>query len=222
MIRSILAAIWSLSRPHRHFIVNFLLPVSLALVTCIAIAGWRSERDERARNAREHQKTLRLAERWEILYHGAAKAQARDDVLVSVTRDRWRVLRDTIWEQLERVHSDAPSLLPKLPEFLRATDSAIAACSSYQTSCEARGRIADSLLAAKARIIAELEHRPAWAPPRWTAEAEVLYDPLGVAPAAGGALTLRLFGGASAVVRAEQRFAPDERPRIYIGVRRSF
>jgi hypothetical protein len=106
-----------------------------------------------------------------------------------------------------------------LPVFLRATDSATAACTEYQMSCEERGRIADSLIAALHRQVSLLEHAPQWKPPRWSAEADVLFDPISVTPATSGALAFRLGAGVSALARIEQRFAPGERPRVYLGGR---
>lgn len=55
-------------------------------------------------------------------------------------------------------------------------------------------------------------------PPRLSGSASGLYDPLAQVPAASLGVNLRVIGRVSLTARADQRFAPGEKPRGYVGV----
>jgi hypothetical protein len=75
---------------------------------------------------------------------------------------------------------------------------------------ELEGRLRDELAIARR------------APRRLSESAALLYDPLAQVPAIATQVQLRVAGGWSAIARAEQRFAPGERPRGYLGISRAF
>lgn len=226
MIRRILAA---LLRPHNP-LVNFLLPVGLSLLACSALAGWSAERDARQKNDADHASAQRQFARTKDLLNANIESISRaylriTDSLavksdgVTTTRVQYRTVHDTLLQEFERAHSEVVALLPHLPTFIQSADSAVNACTEYQRVATEDRQVADSLIAALRSKGALLEHAGVWKPPRWTAEAEVLYDPLSIAPSSSGALTFRIAGGVSAVGRLEQRFAPGEKPRVYLGLR---
>lgn len=233
MIRRALAAVLSLTQTHRHFVVNFLLPVGLSLATCGALAGWVAEHDARVRenDAAEGERhyAARTMELLNANLESISRAYIREaDSLkalsdgVTVTRTQYRPVHDTLLLEMERAHSQVVDLLPHLPEFVARADSAMNACTEFQEQATTEQHVADSLIAALRHKSELLERAAPWKPPRWTAEGEVLYDPLHDAPTADASIALRVVGGWSVAARAEQRFAPGESPQLLIGVRKTF
>ena len=224
MIRHLLAAVWSMTSPHRRFLVNFLLPIGLSLLACSALAGWSAERDAREQNDGEHAKAIHLAD---VNIAGITRAYLRDEDslaklgrLGTETRTKYRTVRDTLLLEFERAHSEVVALLPHLPAFIQRADGAVTACAEYQQFASVpMATSADALIAAQRHKSELLEHAAVWKPPRWTVEGETLYDPIASVPMASGAGTFRLGSGVAVVVRGEQRFAPGERPRAYVGIR---
>jgi hypothetical protein len=214
----------SLSRLLRDFPVigHFVVPLVLSLAVCGALAGWFREHDKRViaqaqfadKLRHERQNTaeffVRLAKAEELL-------RSRSNV-VTVTRDRLRVISDTIRLAISR--GDTNVLLSTLPRFLASSDSAMAACTQYQTSCEAYRHVSDSLVASFRRQIAIHESRTTPSLPRLRLTADALYDPVTQTPAMAAGLELRVVGPVALTVQGLERFG--ETPRLYVGLRGAF
>ncbi len=136
---------------------------------------------------------------------------------MTVTRDRLRVITDTIRFGIS--HGDTNVLISQLPSFLAASDSAMAACSQYQTSCESYRHVSDSLVASLRRQIA-LHEAHTQTIPRFRLTADALYDPVTQTPAMGAGMEFRVVGPVALTVQGLERFG--ETPRLYVGLRGAF
>jgi hypothetical protein len=122
------------------------------------------------------------------------------------------VRHDTVW-----VDSEPPVISLRLAGLISSQDSALssarvlpAALSAVETSCDG------SLAAAMGEL------HDAWKkarPPRVTAEASVLYEPIAQIPVARLGAGVRLFSDVRLMAEGEQRFVPGEAPRVRVGVR---
>lgn len=86
---------------------------------------------------------------------------------------------------------------------------------------------AEKLVAAKDTVISRKDAELKLAqdrliPPRLSGAASALYDPLSAAPAASVQGGFRVIGNVSLIARGDQRFAPGEKPRGYVGVALAF
>lgn len=98
-------------------------------------------------------------------------------------------------------------------------DTALTTADSAMRAHDAE-RTADDAL-----VFALTNERDAWRaralvqPPRLAVYVAGLYDPLAQIPAASLDGEFRITANLSAIARVEQRFAPGERPRVYVGGR---
>jgi hypothetical protein len=198
---------------------HFVLPLLLVVSVCGGVAAWMNEHDKRVIAQSQFAAKLRH-ERENTSQYLLLWAQASDSLLsrgkaVTITRDRLRVISDTI--RLAISHGDTNVLLSTLPAFLHASDSAMAACTQYQTSCERYRHVSDSLVASLRRQITIHESRTIPRLPRFLLTADALYDPVTSTPALGAGLEMRVAGPVSLTVQGLERFG--EHPRLYVGGR---
>lgn len=196
---------WFRSEPG---LVNLLVFLALSAVA----AGWLHEYDARIQNAADFRQALANAAWWDSVRAQQGERVTRAGTVVTKTVTRYRTLRDTI--EMERAQSDGH--VPHLPAFLHASDSVVAACTQYQTTCEEYRRVTDSLVASLRRVFAVHEQRM----PRVALSGAALYDPIRQVPAMDAEVGVRVVAGFSVVARAEERLG--ETPRLYVGVRRVF
>lgn len=137
----------------------------------------------------------------------ARLAQAGGTVVRTITR--YRTLRDTL-----NLHDTT-----QVKVFVDRADAVAGSCTDFLSKCEQYRQHAET-------VIADLTlDRDAWkakadAPdPRLHVGADALYDVLSSTPTAAADASVRVVRGFSLVVRGEQRFAPGERPRLYVGGR---
>jgi hypothetical protein len=214
----------NLTRLFRQFPVigHFVVPLVLLLAVCGGLTGWRNEYDKRVIAQAQFAAKLRH-ERENTAQYLLLWAQASDSLLgkakvVTVTRDRLRLITDTIRFAIS--HGDTNVLLSTLPRFLASSDSAMAACTQYQTSCERYRHVSDSLVASLRRQITIHESRTTPSLPRFRLTADALYDPVTSTPALGAGLEMRVAGPVSLTVQGLERFG--EHPRVYVGGRLVF
>lgn len=214
----------SLSKLLRDFPVigHFVVPLVLVISVCGALVGWRNEYATRmvaqskftAAIRHERQNTAEAEVRRAV----AEEALRHAGGVVTVTRDRLRVISDTI--RLGIHLGDTNAVMATLPTFLAASDSAMAACTQYQTSCEVYRHVSDSLVASLRRQIALHETRETPKLPRLRLTADALYDPLTQTPAMAAGVELRVAGPVSLTLSGLERFG--DTPRLYVGVRGVF
>lgn len=96
-------------------------------------------------------------------------------------------------------------------------DTALVAADSV-VATHKEERAADDRLARQLEIERDMwKARANLRPPRFGASVSGLYDLLAQIPAASVDAEFRLLGNVSVIARAEQRFAPGAKPRLYVG-----
>lgn len=186
---------------------HVLIESALALVIVLFGFSWWSEHRHGVTPAQlqvAHAQTavaLQQAAKAETVYVSAMQAARIERVALAPIRDTLLVhLTDTL--EVKRFIAKTDTVLAADSLALRAADVALAA--------------KDSALATQGRELA-IALRPHIAP-RLQISASALYDPIAAIPVASTSGSLRIIGTLSLTARAEQRFAPGEKPRGYLGV----
>ncbi len=201
---------------------HFVLPLMLVISLCGGVAAWLHEHDQRVVEQSRYAEQLRR-ERDNTARYFTMWAQAGETLRirsdgVTVTRDRYVTIRDTIRLGISR--GDTNVILANLPSFLAASDSAVSKCTQYQNACEVYRHVSDSLVAALRRQIALHETRETPTLPRLRLTADALYDPVTQTPAMAAGLELRVAGPVAFTLSGLERFG--DTPRLYVGVRGVF
>ncbi len=214
----------SLTKLFRDFPIlpHFVLPLVLSLAVCGALGGWLREHDNRvaaqAQFVAKLQHARETTAQWENLWAKAADSLSTKSESVTVTRTKYRTIRDTVIALYER--SDSMVFAENLPAFVHASDDAIHACTEYQNACEVYKHVSDSLVASLRSQIALEDARLTPRVPRLRLTGDALYDPLTQTPALGAGLDLRVAGPFSLTVQGIDRLG--DTPHVYVGVRGVF
>lgn len=149
-----------------------------------------------------------------VAAHSRALAARRDstreevataDSAVTRTLVRYHTIRDTL-----NIHDTA-----QVKVFVKVAAGLADSVQTLQRTIADDRRATNDLLADKDIQIARAKLQP----PRLTVSVSGLYDPLAQIPAASLDGEFRITANVSAVARVEQRFAPGEKPRVYVGGR---
>lgn len=201
-----------------------MLLIGLIVTACVASWGMDQHNARVASDALFTAKAHELAIRTTFLeaqvsdarLHVAASAET-----VTFTRTAYRSVRDTI-VLAPLTLADTVKDIKALPSLVRTADAALAADSMHQAEATKLQAESDSLIEALRDERDLWQKAKIFKPPRVTSAVAALYDPMAAIPMASAETSLRLTARLSVMARADQRFAPGERPRGYLGLRLTF
>lgn len=198
--------------------------VGLIVTACVSVWGIDQHDARVRREAQFTDSSHRLAVRTAFLEARVADARAplrASAETVTVTHTLYAKARAPLVLN-PTTKADTALDIASLPVFVRAADNAIAADSVHQAAATKLQAESDSLIEALRDERDLWQKAKIFKPPRVTSSVAALYDPMAAVPLASAETSLRLTARLSMMARADQRFAPGERPRGYVGLRLTF